>query len=1023
MTAFGPYKNTEVIDFRQLGAHKLFVVAGDTGAGKTTIFDGISYALYGSASGMDRENNLMLRSHFTEDDVHTVVELEFELSGRKYRVLRQPGHVKKGNKSKTGERYEFYELVNGAEVIAVERQIVSDIDAKIEEIIGLTRDQFKQIVMLPQGEFQKLLTSDTKNKEDILRRLFKTERYDHLAKKLKEKRDNLKQEYVSEAKMVDHYIQHISSKLVHRESASLFSVIAQENFNMQQIYAGLDEEIVFYKSEQVENEVNYENALQKHTNKQNYIERAKLVNERFELLKVKAVEMEQLEKRKVEFLRYERRIDYAIRTSKLEPYERQVVEQRSDLSNRLEMIVRGKKVLETATSKLAETKVNYEREQSRQVDRDKVKRDLDRFYEQLPVVKDIDQRRVQLEKSARLLDKESKELEQSKQDINDKSKEMESIQAEIELIEKQTSNLAEVKYRTQELRIQYKLFDDYRKLSIEHSTLSEEVNKRKIAFNRVKNRYVTNESIWLHNQATVLANRLHDGDDCPVCGSRSHPNKAKSNQDMITKEELDELRTEMNDYQEKYNTILTQSLSIADQLRKHAMEIGKHNVALELVVPTIEKIQTQGIKLSEEVKAIEQAIERNKKLKLKNTELGDFVKHTSEKRERNLLLHQTEMTSFTSLEATFKEQLRNIDTDMQDLTKLEAEISHLEKLKTKMEERWIAVQHQLRADQETFTTAEVNYVNAEVQYKEIDIRLAGMEEYFKNELIKARFESEQEYEQAKLTEESRVALEEKVTAYKENVLKLNNQVDELNKELMDEQFIHISEMEQHLIELKKAYEYEYDKLNAAKKSIEAAKAIKENLLISGKKKQAAEEELAIVTDLYNTIRGDNPKKISFERYLQIDYLDQIMVAANERFRQLSDGQFYLRRSERLESHGRPSGLAIDVHDSLTGQARDVKTLSGGEKFIASLCLALGMSDVIQSFQGNISIETMFIDEGFGTLDEEFLNKAIDVLIELQNTGRTIGVISHREELKAVFPAMLAVEKTKEGYSKTKFIFK
>ena len=164
-------------------------------------------------------------------------------------------------------------------------------------------------------------------------------------------------------------------------------------------------------------------------------------------------------------------------------------------------------------------------------------------------------------------------------------------------------------------------------------------------------------------------------------------------------------------------------------------------------------------------------------------------------------------------------------------------------------------------------------------------------------------------------------------------------------------------------------------------------------------------------------------KLSFERYLQIEYLEQILEAANERLKHLSNGQFHLTRSDRQEARGKQSGLGLDVYDAYTGQARDVKTMSGGEKFNASLCLALGMADVIQSFEGNVSIETMFIDEGFGSLDEESLNKAIETLVDLQKSGRMIGVISHVQELKAAIPAILEVEKTKEGISRTRFQLK
>src|SRR5699024_7294213 len=194
------------------------------------------------------------------------------------------------------------------------------------------------------------------------------------------------------------------------------------------------------------------------------------------------------------------------------------------------------------------------------------------------------------------------------------------------------------------------------------------------------------------------------------------------------------------------------------------------------------------------------------------------------------------------------------------------------------------------------------------------------------------------------------------------------------------------------------------------------KAVRESL-------KEKEEELSTLTDLYDVTRGHNTLKISFERYLQIDYLEQIIHAANVRLVDLSNGQFNLILSDRQETHGRQSGLALDVNDAYTGQTRDVKTLSGGEKFNASLALALGMSDVIQSFEGNISIEMMLIDIGMRYLNEKSLTKSIDTLIELQKSGRLIGVISHVKELKAVFPAILEVEKTKVGYSKTEFKLK
>src|SRR5699024_2891092 len=226
-----------------------------------------------------------------------------------------------------------------------------------------------------------------------------------------------------------------------------------------------------------------------------------------------------------------------------------------------------------------------------------------------------------------------------------------------------------------------------------------------------------------------------------------------------------------------------------------------------------------------------------------------------------------------------------------------------------------------------------------------------------------------------------------------------------------------------LAELKNAYERAFNQWNQSKQYHEEASKLITNITEANERVEQYEQRLANVVDVYDVVRGQNSQKISFERYLQIEYLEQIIDAANHRLKDLSNGQFLLIRSDRQESHGRQSGLALDVNDAYTGKTRDVKTLSGGEKFNASLALALGMSDVIQSYEGNISIEMMFIDEGFGSLDEESLTKSIDTLIDLQKSGRLIGVISHVEELKAVFPAILEVEKTKEGHSKTEFKLK
>ncbi|MDY0407723.1 SbcC/MukB-like Walker B domain-containing protein [Virgibacillus soli] len=281
------------------------------------------------------------------------------------------------------------------------------------------------------------------------------------------------------------------------------------------------------------------------------------------------------------------------------------------------------------------------------------------------------------------------------------------------------------------------------------------------------------------------------------------------------------------------------------------------------------------------------------------------------------------------------------------------------------------------------TKTEMALENADKQYAETVTRRKQAQKAFQEALAEAKFPTIAAYEQAKRDKASREKLISDIDQYKQAVTTVKTRIKELRVLLADKTRVDLVALKQELEQLKMSYEKANDNLHKSKQYFGEAATLKENIIAANETLADLETKFATITDLYDLLRGQNNKKISFERFLQIEYLEQIIDAANERLRKLSNGQFYLMRSDRQETHGKQSGLALDVYDQSTGATRDVKTLSGGEKFNASLCLALGMSDVIQSFQGNISIETMFIDEGFGTLDEESLHKAIDTLIDLQ----------------------------------------
>lgn len=354
---------------------------------------------------------------------------------------------------------------------------------------------------------------------------------------------------------------------------------------------------------------------------------------------------------------------------------------------------------------------------------------------------------------------------------------------------------------------------------------------------------------------------------------------------------------------------------------------------------------------------------------------------------------------------------------------LNEKIKHIKDKKEQLERSWEEAQKSLQLAKEQFAATAVAVIHRSETAAEAAAKKDKALEQYREALQKSEFESEEAYKLAKMPEAARGELQRSTQQFRQALHTAAQQAKELQEELSGRAKSDLSLLELEIGQLKVEYEAAFGEWNQTKELKAAASGLTVKIIQASGKAAELEKQLNRITDLYDMVRGQNSLKISFERYLQIEYLEQIIQSANERLKNLSNGQFYLMRSDRQEARGKQSGLGLDVYDAYTGQTRDVKTLSGGEKFNASLCLALGMADVIQSFQGNVSIDTMFIDEGFGSLDEESLNKAIDTLIDLQKSGRIIGVISHVQELKAAIPAILEVQKSKEGFSRTKFVIK
>ncbi|MFC5590469.1 AAA family ATPase [Sporosarcina soli] len=1018
MTAFGPYKGTETIDFRELKENRLFVISGATGAGKTTIFDGICFALYGQASGEDRTDIKAMRSDFADDAVQTTVELTFMIHQRTYRIMRQIPYIKKGNKSETAGRCTFHELTAEGEVPCVDRQIVSEINKKVEELIGFTQAQFSQIVMLPQGEFRKFLTSDTENKETIMRKIFKTEPYRELVERLKVKKDEAQLDLSNEMQLSEGHIQQILSLLPERES-SIFEVLDQEHYNVQQVVLGLEEEHSFYERKTVADKKSTDDVYVQQLNMQESYHTAKTINERLTELHEKERALQELSTKLPLLKRKEQQLADADRAVTIGEIERQFTALQEEMIVKDSELKNATVALQMATEQMEAAKHRYLVEEGKQEEREKVTESLIRLHDHLPAVSGLAAKEADLER----LKHEVKQLEQQLL-VAEKKAEDEAVKStafitEMEQIETRLGSYDEHLDRLTELTEKCRVLDEFNGLEKRNAVLKVERNEKEMLYRKHKAEYDETEQRWFANQAAMLAESLREGEACPVCGSAHHPAKShKKIEGALSKEQLEKQKEQLAQVEKQYRLATINVENCLQLLSEKKKEMER----LHIEMPNDElhdqkrKLEIEMAQLREERKILAELKEKTKQQEMVTAQSVQAKTDL----ERALLERQSDYQTKT---AVLETTLQTIPGDVRVLSVLQERIADIESRKNQLEREWKRVQKLREEAAERLAAATSARMHAEKMLEDVTGKKELAEARFKEALRNSDFPTETAYREAKMTDADRLSLKENITTFKQQYHSLRETVAELQELLKGKETVDLVVLEAEMNKLKLDYEAALKAYNASSQYERTALGLKEKLVQSSTKVIELERTYGKITDLYDVVRGQNGLKLSFERYIQIEYLERIIQSANERLKDMSNGQFVLMRSDRQEVRGKQSGLGLDVYDAYTGQTRDVKTLSGGEKFNASLCLALGMADVIQGFQGAVSIDTMFIDEGFGSLDEESLNKAIDTLIELQKSGRMIGVISHVPELKAALPAILEVRKSKEGHSKTRIVVK
>jgi exonuclease SbcC len=1021
MTAFGPYKQKEVVNFQELGEHRLFSITGNTGAGKTTIFDAICFALYGEASGEERSDTSMLRSHFAADDVYTSVELTFELKGKVYRIFRQMGHKKAGNKTVTGGAVEFYVRNGEEEEPCVDRFHVTDVNRKIESLIGLTKNQFSQIVMLPQGEFRKLLTSETENKEEILRRIFKTDRYKWIQELLDQRRKALKAQLQDKLTERDIHFRNVL-QLPIRSDSLLEQVAAQEKQNSYQILQALTEELAFYEAQLQEIESEIELQEQQLKEKTAAFHEAKAINERFAAFQEKLERKTELLHQQAGISQREQQIALADKANGIASAEGDYQKARQATAQKRQLVSHWEQKTEEIKMQFERIKQEYEAEKAKETEREQAKQHLRSLQELQSILENLQEKKQSILSLKTKVQQGEAEIQRLTESLEQSRTTRRALTATWEELEHAAQLYLEKNEQLNIMRQDAALLQEYCKNLEQAQQYSAQLQQQKEVFLRIQEKYKQLEQAWLEGQAGMLALHLQDGASCPVCGSTHHPAKAVQTHE-VDKQELLDLKEKRDEAEREYYRTEEACKSRMQACKELEPQLQERGYSCVDVGVQKDRLIAQGKLLRAEVDQLKQKLDTKsavqQQLQAAETE---FERNQAKKEE---VAHQLQSIQMQLVEQqlSYENDKKQIPKELSSLSAWQTACAAAERTLRALEQAWNTIQTRYQEIATDSVRAQTSYENALSQLKEATEEEQKARLRFHAELQKADFASKEDYQQAKMTTSEYQSSKQIVQQYYTALHAVEQQLEELRTALQGKQMIDLQVLQEEIDRIDIELEVKKEQRQKIKSGIDRMTELQQNITKIDELIQEEERKYEQLVDLYEVIKGDNDSRISFERYILIEYLEQIVQAANERLRKLSNGQFYLKRSERVEKRNRQSGLGLDVYDVYTGQTRDVKTLSGGEKFNASLCLALGMADVIQAYEGGVSIETMFIDEGFGSLDEESLMKAIDTLIDLQKSGRLIGVISHVQELKNAMPAVLEVTKQKDGCSKTRFVIK
>ena len=986
LSAFGPYPDTITIDFESFQEDGLFLITGPTGSGKTMIFDAMIFALYGKTSGQIRQTD-SLRCDHALNEIPTFVEFSFSLHQQNYTIKRNPKYYLEGKK--TPKQPSALLILPDGKMV----EGIKEVNQKMISLLGVDDQQFKQICMIAQGEFTKLIMASSDEREKVLRELFHSETYQKLEEKLKvhlktyqDKYDlllNKRKDLMQELQVEDHQ-EYLSkqTKLIasqQKEYDDLKKDLDQKKQQLQ-LYRLQNQRLIQLKDlkQQFQDLKKQENDYQELNKTVDTLKKAQETNYLYISYIKQQKKLQTLKLNQEDFLKQLKKLEKDYQEKKVQAdfldYKQQTKEK---LQNQIQ-----------ETKQLINQIYQYQND-----------------YQNLQTLK---QQYRMLDEEHKLFLKKKEKFENGLQRDQERIQSEQQVQSKYELIKQQYVRLNEQKVKVHQLSDYYdqilKLNENKSDLQEEYTVVEKQVDHEKMQYNQM-------EKLYFRKQAGIFALQLKEDQPCPICGSLHHPHPAQIEKEDITKEKLDQQAKKVKQQEHRLQDIL-QKILLSNQKKEMLVKQTKQ-LSSELNIQ--EEISKEIF-----IKELDHLSKDEKRMKKEYLELQDELKYI-QKLKKSVALSLKDMSTYESKELKQAQSLENIQVQIHQLSgKLDDsmrqyEIGEVNKNYQQVQKKYRQLSLEIETIQQDYEKVKNKYLEIKTKISSLNQQIIQEQEIYdeldnKYHTALDAFINEEEFLNLKTQINQISILEKKYQDYLISLKSLNEQIISLENEVKDSTYVDLSSLSETIKEVNQQLREKNDDLEKLKIDYSLKEKMIKDIQKINQQLEKDEDTYQRYLDLYNLASGKNNARVSIERYVLATYFENMLIYANVIMKQLSQGRYQLLRKDDAGKGRSQQGLELDVFDQESGNIRSIKTLSGGESFKAALSLALGLSRMVQDYAGGIELNTLFIDEGFGSLDSQSLDQAMNCLMELHHENKLIGIISHVSDLKDRIERQLVVER-------------